>query len=135
MGSVIDYIECPSCKMEAWSDFYYKTGEEYINCSHCGYHYSATIINRHKKLNELTEEDWEIKEIKKPYGSYRYQMSGDVAVSFGHLLNEQDANHFRTAMKLEYQDHVNFATITRVINGKEEIEHVVQSKTLQDNAS
>ena len=42
MGSVIDYIECPNCKAEAYSDFYYKTGEEYINCNNCGYHYSAT---------------------------------------------------------------------------------------------
>ena len=60
MGSVIDYIECPNCKQEAYSDFYYKTGEEYINCRSCGYHRSATIVNRDKKLSELTEEDWEI---------------------------------------------------------------------------
>ena len=43
MGSVIDYIECPNCKHEAYSDFYYKTGEEYVNCQNCGYHYSATF--------------------------------------------------------------------------------------------
>lgn len=36
MGSVIDYQECPNCKMEAAMDFYYKTGEEYMNCPHCG---------------------------------------------------------------------------------------------------
>ena len=56
MGSVIDYIECPNCKCEAYDDFYYKTGEQYINCNNCGYHYSATIINRDKNLNELTDE-------------------------------------------------------------------------------
>ena len=43
MGSVIDYIECPNCKQEAFSDFYYKTGEDYINCSNCGYHYAQTL--------------------------------------------------------------------------------------------
>ena len=37
MGSVIDYIECPHCGQEAYIDFYYKTGEEYINCNKCGY--------------------------------------------------------------------------------------------------
>ena len=57
MGSVIDHIECPNCKQEAYSDFYYKTGEEYVNCNNCGYHRSATIVNRDKKLSELTEED------------------------------------------------------------------------------
>jgi hypothetical protein len=25
MGSVLDYIECPNCKLEAMDDFYYKT--------------------------------------------------------------------------------------------------------------
>ena len=43
MGSVIDYIECPNCKQEAFSDFYYKTGEDYINCGNCGYHYAQTL--------------------------------------------------------------------------------------------
>jgi len=56
MGSVIDYIECPNCEQEAYSDFYYKTGEEYVNCMNCGYHHSATIKNRDKKLNELKKE-------------------------------------------------------------------------------
>ena len=37
MGSVLDTIECPVCSSEASSDYYYKTGEEYIFCSHCGY--------------------------------------------------------------------------------------------------
>ena len=48
MGSVLDYIECPNCGQEAFSDFYYKTGEEYVNCGNCGYHYSATIKDRTK---------------------------------------------------------------------------------------
>ena len=57
MGSVLDFIECPNCKHEASDDFYYKTGEEYVNCGNCGYHRSATIVNRDKKLSELTEEE------------------------------------------------------------------------------
>ena len=60
MGSVIDYIDCPNCGNEAFSDFYYKTGEEYVNCNSCGYHYSATIINRDKPLNELTDDDKDV---------------------------------------------------------------------------
>jgi uncharacterized Zn finger protein len=68
MASVLDYIECPNCGHEAMDDFYYKTGEEYVNCSHCGYHYSATIINREKRLDLLTDKDWKIEELKKPYG-------------------------------------------------------------------
>ena len=71
MGSVIDYIECPHCGQDAYSDFYYKTGEEYVNCMNCGYQYSATIKDRTKRLDELDEDDFEIKELKNPYGAYK----------------------------------------------------------------
>lgn len=79
-----------------------------------------------EKLNKQTDADWEIKEAKQPYGAYRYQMAGDVAISSGTLTDEQEANDFRVQMKLEYKDHINFATITRVVDGKEVIENVVE---------
>ncbi len=127
MGSVGDYIKCPNCKMEASSDFYYKTGEEYINCPHCGYHYSAIIKNREKLLNELTEDDWDILEHKTPYGYFRYKMAGEEAYTVGTLVTEEDAARFRVAMILEYQDHVEQAYISRVIDGNKEVEWVVGS--------
>jgi hypothetical protein len=100
--------------MEAYSDFYYRTGEEYINCNNCGYHYSATIINRNKKLSELTETDWEVTELKTPYGAFRYKMAGDSFTSCGSLASAEDADKFRVEMKLEYQGHVEFAQIRRL---------------------
>jgi hypothetical protein len=125
MGSVIDYPECPNCKHEAYSDFYYKTGEEYINCNNCGYHYSATIKNRNKKLSELTETDWKITELKNPYGAFRYKMAGDVSTCCGSLATAEDADRFRVEMKLEYQDHVEFAQISRLVDGDIVVENVV----------
>ena len=125
MGSVIDYIECPNCKTEAYSDFYYKTGEEYVNCNNCGYHYSANIKNRNKNLSELTESDWEVKELKNPYGAYRYKMAGEVATTCGSLETPEDVDRFRAEMKLEYQDHVEFAQISRLINGEIVVEEVI----------
>lgn len=127
MGSVIDYIACPNCKTEAYSDFYYKTGEEYVNCNNCGYHYSATIKNRNKKLTELTESDWEISELKNPYGAYRYKMAGEVATVCGSLETPEDADRFRAEMKLEYQEHVEFAQISRLIDGDIITEDIVIS--------
>lgn len=125
MGSVIDYIECPNCKTEAYSDYYYKTGEEYINCNNCGYHYSATIVNRTKKLTELTQDDWEVYELKNPYGSYRYKMAGEVGTTCGSLATAEEADRFRVEMKLEYQDHVEFAQISRLIGDEIIVENVV----------
>jgi hypothetical protein len=125
MASVIDYIECTNCKTEAYSDFYYKTGEGYINCNNCGYHYSATIKNRNKKLSELTESDWEITELKNPYGAFRYKMSGEVSTICGTLTSAEDADRFRVEMKLEYQGHIEFAQISRLDNGGIVVEDVV----------
>ena len=125
MGSVIDYIECPNCKTEAYSDFYYKTGEEYVNCNNCGYHYSATIKDRTKKLTELTQDDWEVHELKSPYGSFRYKMAGEISTVCGSLTTAEDADKFRVAMKLEYQDHVEFAQISRLVGDEIVVEDVV----------
>lgn len=125
MGSVIDYIECTNCKTDAYSDFYYKTGEEYINCNNCGYHYSATIKNRDKKLTELTEDDWEIDELKDPYGAFRYKMAGEIGTTCGSLTTAEDADKFRVEMKLEYQDQVEFAQISRLVGDEIVVEDVV----------
>lgn len=125
MASVIDYIECKNCKQEAVSDFYYKTGEEYVNCQSCGYHYSASIKNRDKKLNELTEVDWDIIEIKNPYGSFKFKVAGDVITCCGTLQDSKDADDFRVSMKLEYQGHIEFAEISRLVDGKIEIEKII----------
>ena len=46
MGSVMSDIECPWCGYEyAMIDTYYKTDEEYVSCSRCGFGSSRTIVN------------------------------------------------------------------------------------------
>lgn len=72
MGSIVDYIDCPRCKEpNCISDFYYKTGEEFMFCDSCGYSKSIYIVNRDKSINDLTDSDWKIEEIKEPYCCYR----------------------------------------------------------------
>ena len=116
MGSVLDYIECPNCGQEAYDDFYYKTGEEYINCNNCGYHRSATIINRDKALNELTEEDWEITELKNPYGAYRLKIVDDSGTHCGSVETEEAFEDVKKAVA-EMKD-VEYFSISRLINGE-----------------
>jgi Zn ribbon nucleic-acid-binding protein len=116
MGSVIDYIECPNCKSEASDDFYYKTGEEYVNCNKCGYHYSAIIINRDKKLNELTDSDWEIKELKNPFGAYRIKTYNSIVTQCGSLENEEQYNELKKTIKDDIE--IEFCSISRFINGE-----------------
>ena len=131
MGSVIDYIDCPNCGHEAYDDFYYKTGEEYINCNNCGYYKSATIINREKLLTELTDEDWEIIELKNPYGAYRIQFKDDPGAHCGSL----EAEDGLIAMKeqLSKMDGVELFTVSRFIDGEIITETIIENK--QDGES
>jgi len=115
MGSVIDYIECPHCGQEATSDFYYKTGEEYINCGNCGYHYSATIINRDKRLDELTDDDWEIIEVKRPYASYRIKPYEGIGYMCGTIKDEAELEVLKNSLNL---DNIETFTISQLINGE-----------------
>ena len=97
MGSVLDTIECPHCERDATSDFYYKTGEEYIFCGNCGYNYRAEY--KRNEDGELVTKDGtdnhsfdnlilETKEIKNPYGAYTIKHYGSKAMQVGTLENE-----------------------------------------------
>ena len=131
MGSVIDYIECPNCKTEAMSDFYYKTGEEYINCNNCGYHRSATIINRDKNLNELTESDWNIEELKNPFGAYRLKVYHSVATQCGSLENEIQYNELKKNIEADVE--IEYCSVSRFIDNKIVEELLINNSPKNEN--
>jgi Zn ribbon nucleic-acid-binding protein len=132
MGSVLDFIECPNCKHEASDDFYYKTGEEYVNCGNCGYHRSATIVNRDKKLSELTEDDWKVEELKNPYGAYRLKVYHSVATQCGSLENEEQFNELKKTIEDDME--VEFCSVSKFINGEIVIEMIVDNGPKVDSA-
>jgi len=132
MGSVIDHIECPNCKHEAYDDFYYKTGEEYVNCQNCGYYYSATIINRDKLLTELTDEDWKIKELKNPYGAYRIKVYESPAIECGSLESEEQFVTLLTNIK--EMDGVELFTVSRFVDGEINVMHIIDNGPKVDGA-
>lgn len=129
MGSVIDYIECPNCKQEAYSDFYYKTGEEYVNCTNCGYHYSATIKDRTKSLNEL---DFEIIELKNPYGAYRIKYYDLNGYASGSLANDSEYGELR--QHLSANESIEFASVSRLVDGEIVTEILVDNGPQTDSA-
>jgi len=132
MGSVIEYIECPNCKQEAYSDFYYRTGEEYVNCSNCGYHYSATIINRDKKLTELTEDDWAINELKDPYGAYKIKMYEGIGYTCGSLKNKKQLNELKK--QCEQDDTIEYLQVSRFVDGQIKVEMLIDNGPKIDSA-
>ena len=127
MGSVLDYIQCPNCKSEAMSDYYYKTGEEYTNCGNCGYHRSAVIRNREKRLDLLTDKDWKITELKKPYGAYRLKTYNSIATQCGSLPNKKAYDQLKENIKDDVE--IEFCVVSRYIRGKHVTEMIVAAQT------
>jgi len=92
MGSVQDYIECLVCKEDLFSDFYYKTGEEYLFCEHCGYSYSArykrdeygVFVTKDGTENfSFSNLILETDENHNPYGAYKIKFKSDNNNQFG----------------------------------------------------
>ena len=118
MGSVTDSIECPNCKRNAMIDYYYKTGEEYVNCNHCGYFYS----NSYKRDDEgkfVTEDGTENysfdnliveeKELKNPYCAYMLKVKGSIGYQGGAIETQEDLEEFKKEV-LEHDNIEMFAT-------------------------
>jgi len=127
MGSVIDYIDCPNCEHEAYSDFYYKTGEEYINCQNCGYHYSATYktddngeyITKDGTDNyEFENLIMETKELKNPYGAYRIKYVDNVAYHCGSLKSKDDYIELTIAADLNETGAREYRVVNRYVDGE-----------------
>ena len=126
MGSVIDHIECPNCGQEAFSDFYYKTGEEYVNCQHCGYHYSATY-KRNDEGEFITKDGtdnytfdnliMETKELKNPYGAFRIKYVDSIGYHCGSLENENDYIDLKTTADLNENSAMELVSVSRFVGG------------------
>jgi len=141
MGSVIDHIECPNCGQDAFSDFYYKTGEEYVNCQHCGYHYSATYKtdDNGEYITKNGTEDYsfdnlimETNEIKNPYGAYRLKYYDSVGYECGSLKSEDD--YVSLLSYVREQDDVETFTISRFVGGETEVIQLIDNGPKVDGA-
>ena len=134
MGSVIDNIECPNCKQEAFVDFYYKTGEEYIGCNNCGYHRSA-FYKRDENGKFITKDGtniykfenliMDISELKNPYGSYRIKTYHSPATQCGSFENEEQYNEFKKSITDDVK--IEYATVSRFINEEIVVETVIDN--------
>jgi Zn ribbon nucleic-acid-binding protein len=122
MGSVIDYIECPNCDKEAFSDFYYKSGEEYVNCNNCGYRRSAEL--KRDSDGELVTKDgterydfdnviMEYHELVNPYCAYRLKMIGEIGTTCGACETEEGLNSIKEAVdKMEGVEFFSYSRLT-----------------------
>ena len=119
MGSVIDYIDCPRCGNEAHDEFYYKTGEEYTTCTHCGYSRKFYIDNMEELGNDSeigTMPNYKIEEYE-PNGIYRIKQKGAQFYEFGCFTKPEDAEDFVNTFNAR-KDELVYAMYTTYADGK-----------------
>ena len=129
MGSVIDYMDCPNCNTEdsAVNDYYYKTGEEYIFCTECGYqrnfYYDKNEDGSYKledptkpadMLNLIPIEE----EIKNPYGIYKIKYKEASGHSLGTLEKEEDFGVLAQQINEGDIENLEYCEVKRFVNGK-----------------
>ena len=57
MGSVIGFMQCPQCGYEkAGYDYYYKSREDFIICTRCGYYHAIQLVKDSDEIEYVTEE-------------------------------------------------------------------------------
>lgn len=129
MGSVIDTIECPNCKNEAWNDYYYRTGEEYTNCQNCGYHHSVTIKEKSRDKKELTEDDFKIVECANPFGAFRIKYKDEICTTCGSLRSKAEWKRLQKDVKEEeHYPNVEYFMLSQFIKGKIVITTIINNE-------
>lgn len=124
------YIECPRCKSEeCFEDYYYKSGEIYISCPDCGYHYSSSIKRDDEgkmiKLDESRElaVDNVVREetlLEEPFGAYLIRYEEGMG-SGGTLRTEDDYHLFVSdivSLTNQSEHKMELVTISRFVDGK-----------------
>jgi len=130
MGSVMGHIECPRCKSEeCFEDYYYKSGEIYISCPDCGYHYSSSIKRDDEgkmiKLDESRElaVDNVVREetlLEEPFGAYLIRYEEGMG-SGGTLRTEDDYHLFVSdiiSLTNQSEHKMELVTISRFVDGE-----------------
>jgi hypothetical protein len=134
MGSVIEFIDCPNCGQEAYSDFYYKSGEQYVNCSNCGYHHSQywkrNVEGKFETLDGTDNYHFDNlimveEELKNPYGSYRLKTYHSPAHQVGSFENEEQYNEFKKSIEGDVE--IESCSISRFIDGEIKIETLIDN--------
>lgn len=131
-------IECPNCKKDAWHDYYYKTGEEYIHCNHCGYYYH-NIYRRGDdgKYSTLDGSDnysfdnliMDEEELRNPYAAFRIEINTSEKSSgfkVGTIENEEHLE-FMKDLVMKNENYLNLV-LSKYIDGEFKEETIIDKQ-------
>lgn len=120
MGSVIDYISCPDCGTEAYNEFNYKTGEEYISCNACGYFRRFYITNLEEQGKPQLEglpwlPEFKIEETH-GCGAYKLKPKGFIGYECGSFTQPESEWEFISLVEAR-KDEIEHAEYTTFVDG------------------
>ena len=128
MNSVISTSTCPRCAGEAYTEFYYNSGEEETSCMFCGYRYQGRYQrDENGKLvtadgtNDYRFENliWTEKKVE-PYACFHLKFKKRRATQCGSLENEEAIAAFKSEVD-ERMKEIERAFISRYDEEKKEV--------------
>ena len=78
------------------------------------------------EIDEITEDDWEINELKDPYGAYRIKHYDSEVFSCGSLGSEGHFNGFK--LQCEKDNTIEYCTVSRFVDGQIKVEYVINNE-------
>lgn len=120
MEKITDKLNCVVCSSEAMSEFNHSTGEEFVHCTHCGYHRRFYITNWALKAESTPEKPWvpqyEIFQCTEPFGAFdvRYKDGNGECGTFIEKENEEEFLDQVDGLLEEIES----ATISKYVDGK-----------------
>lgn len=128
MNSVLNTINCPRCSGEAFSEFYYNSGEEVISCMYCGYQYEGRY--KRDEIGKLVTLDgtkdyrfdnliWTEKKVE-PYACFHLKYKCIRATQCGSLDNNEAIAAFKSEVQRR-KEEIEKAFITRYDEEKNEL--------------
>ena len=98
MGSVMDWVECPQCGGSMFTDYYYKSSEEYWMCKRCGKHGKVELVRNEEGevvFDEKGKVDYKTEDLD-GYGCAKIAILGHGASfsCFNKPITEDDKKAF-----------------------------------------
>lgn len=114
MGSILETTDCPTCGQEAFIEVYLDTGEENIQCHHCGYGRRLQITN----LDKQQEPGWQPKvqiHTVNGYGCYKILGKGSKAFECGAFTTPDSIFDFISHVEniKNELDHAEYSVLTK----------------------
>ena len=67
-------------------------------------------------MSELTEQDWEVTELKNPFGAYKLKVYHSPARQCGSLENEDQYNELKQSIQEDVE--IEFCSVSRFVDGE-----------------